>query len=211
MAWTDVSVALREGMPHWPGETAFMRTERPGAAVTSDLRLGSHTGTHVDAPRHFLAGGAGIDQAPPDALMGPALVVGHDGSAIEAADVAGWPLEPGGRVLVQSANTRRDWPRRPHDPAAVGFTAEAASRLAAAGQRLVGIDALSVAAAGHAAPVHERLLGAGCWILEGLDLAGVRPGPHELVCLPLRIAGGDGAPARALLRRLAGTASRPAR
>lgn len=203
MAWIDVSVPLREGMPHWPGETPFTRTESLRDSVTSELRLGSHAGTHVDAPRHFLPGDAGVDKAPVDLLCGSATVVEHHGPVIDEHDVDRWPLLEGGRVLVRTENTRRAWHARPYDPGAVGFTAEAATRLAAAGQRLVGIDALSVATRGHARPVHEVLLGSGCWILEGLDLSGVQPGPHELVCLPLRIVDGDGAPARAMVRRLA--------
>ena len=133
-----------------------------------------HTGTHIDAPRHYLADGATIDQMPPDAAIGPARVT------------AGLPLDcrPGERILVKGAI----------------LTLEAAQQLARCGVRLVGVDSLSVGpGGGEGDAIHRVLLAAGVWLLEGLDLGAVEPGDYELVSLPLRIASADGAPARAFL------------
>ncbi|HET6399061.1 MAG TPA: cyclase family protein [Candidatus Thermoplasmatota archaeon] len=199
-AWLDVSVPLREGIPHWPGETAYQCRVREADGVrTSELSLGTHTGTHVDAPLHFLPGAAGVDEAAPARLCGDAFVLRVLGPAVEAADIGRLPTGVR-RVLLRTRNSDRAWAEGPHLEDHVGLTAEAARALAARRPSLVGIDYLSVAAPGAARPVHEALLGAGAWVLEGLDLRGVPEGPCELLCLPLRIEGGDGAPARAFVR-----------
>lgn len=200
--WIDISVALTPGLLHWPGEPGFQRQElKPLPGRTSVFTMGSHSGTHVDAPSHFLDGAIGIDEAPLDALNGPAVVVEHGSEeAIAADDVQRWMVARGGRLLLKTANSRRDWSNQPFDDSHVGLTPEAARSLARQGVALVGIDYLSIAAPGHSEEVHRILLEAGIWILEGLDLASVMPGEHELCCLPLRITGGDGAPARTVLR-----------
>lgn len=177
--WIDVSMPVRNGMPRWPGDPEA-RIERV-ASIESDgcnltaLSMCAHTGTHLDAPLHYIPGGAAIDQMPPEVGLGAARVT------------AGVPdqCRPGERILIKGAV----------------LTLEAAERLARCGVRLVGVDALSVGPEGREGDaIHQVLLGAGVWLLEGLVLDAVEPGEYELLCLPLRLAGADGAPARALLR-----------
>jgi arylformamidase len=194
-SWIDVTMPLQPGIPHWPGNPTLeiVSQREPGGAAVSRVALGTHTGTHVDAPSHYLEDGATLDEVPFDGLIGRARVVAIDAGVIGVHEIEALACARGESDV-------------PFDEGYVGLTLDGARALAACGPRLVGIDYLSIAAFdADGAAVHRALLGAGVWILEGLRLAGVGPGDHDLVCLPLRIAGADGAPARALLRQLAPT------
>ncbi len=207
MRWLDISIPLREGMPLFPGDPPV--ETRPVASLAEGalcdltaLSFGLHSGTHLDAPRHFIPGAAGIESYAIETLCGPALVVdasrvkGH----IDAAAFQGLAIPPAvERILFKTTNSAL-WERPGFVEDFVALEASAAQRLAASGARLVGIDYLSIAPFHDTAPTHRILLAAGIAILEGLDLRAVAPGPYELICLPLRIEGVDGAPARAMLR-----------
>jgi arylformamidase len=207
MDWIDVSVPLRDGMVVYDGDPPA-HIERVSRIADGDmanltrLDMGAHTGTHVDAPVHFLPDGAGVDRLPLDVLIGPAVVADLTGLAgdVDAAALAGLDLPAGTeRLLLKTPNSRL-WARDAFSHEFAGVADDAARELVARGVRLVGIDYLSIAPSGDPAPSHRTLLGAGVVVVEGLDLRAVEPGSYELVCLPLRIAGADGAPARALLR-----------
>ena len=166
------------------------------------LDFGLHTGTHIDAPVHFIDGGPGAESLDLDALIGPALVVdatrllGHiDGPTLEALLVS----PQADRLLFKTPNSEL-WARDTFSTAFLGITGDGARWLARRGTRLVGVDYLSVAPFDDPVPTHVTLLAAGTIVLEGLDLRGVKPGAYEMVCLPLLIPGADGAPARVLLR-----------
>ena len=206
MTFIDITLPLREGMIVYEGDpdisiASALALERGDPANVSTLRLGSHTGTHMDAPRHFIDGAAGIDTLALDVLIGPALVVEVAAERlIEPADLAALPLDGHTRLIFKTRNSAL-WDRASFAREYVALSVEAARQLVDRGMRLLGIDYLSIeafGATGH--PVHKTLLGAGVVILEGLDLRRVTPGPYELYCLPLRIAGGDGSPCRAVLR-----------
>ena len=206
MTFIDITLPLREGMIVYEGDpdisiTAALAMERGDPANVSTLRLGSHTGTHMDAPRHFIDGASGIDTLALDVLIGPALVVEVDAPRlIEPSHLASLALDRHGRVIFKTRNSAL-WDRASFARDYVALSLEAATRLIERGVRLLGIDYLSIeafGAVGH--PVHKALLGAGIVILEGLDLRRVTPGVYDLYCLPLRIAGGDGSPCRAVLR-----------
>jgi len=203
----DISVAIHPRMHVWPGDPP-VRVDRVASLADGDscnlsrLELCAHTGTHIDAPLHFVRGGAPVDQLPLDAFVGPARVVRvADGAAIGEDDIQASAVREGERILFRTANSER-WAGPGFLTDFVAFTDEAARLLASLRPRLVGIDYLSVQPF-HAdtAGVHEALLGAEIVVLEGLNLAGVQPGEYELICTPLLIAGCEGAPARALLRR----------
>lgn len=207
--WIDVSLPVRDGMIVYDGDPE-VRIERVTDIARGDLanvsriELGSHTGTHVDAPRHFIDGAAGADELPPGALVGPALVA--DARAlpgdIDAAALATLELPARTeRVLLRTRNGDL-WDRAAFSHDFVGLAEDAARDLVAMGVRLVGIDYLSIAPSTDPAPTHRVLLEAGVVVVEGLDLRAAPPGPYELICLPLRLEGADGAPARALLRPL---------
>jgi arylformamidase len=203
--WLDVTVPIHPGMVVYEGDppvevTPALALERGDPSNVSRLVLGSHTGTHVDAPRHFLTGAAGVDRLPPEALLGPAEVVAAGPGPVTATALAALDLAGGARVIFRTGNSAF-WARPGFVRDYQALAPEAAEALVRAGVRLVGIDYLSVEAFGAAGfPVHRILLAAGVVILEGLDLSAVAPGRYELCCLPLRIRDGDGAPARALLR-----------
>jgi arylformamidase len=211
----DVSLPIGPDTPVWPGDPPIhlarsSRLEDGAPANVSELRLGSHSGTHVDAPVHFLPDGAGVDEWPLDRLTGPALVARIDGppQRIPAGILEGLEVPDGVERLLLDTGNR--WSRSGATGAdlaeqgrAVGLDEDAARWIVDRGIRLVGIDRLSIERSrdGVHFPVHTALLEAEVVILESLDLSDVEPGDYTLLCLPLRIAGCDGAPARVALRR----------
>jgi arylformamidase len=200
--WIDVSVPCRDGMVHWPGDppvriTQVMDLERGDPANLTAIAMSAHTGTHMDAPRHFLAQGAAIDHLPFDAVIGPARVIGiRSLRAITVAELERHAIRRGERLLFRTRNSARVWKTDDF----VHLTTDAAAYLGRRRVRTVGVDHLSVSSQDQAAATHRALLAAGVWIIEGLDLARARPGPYDLICLPLRLVGADGAPARAIVR-----------
>lgn len=207
--WIDISVPLYSGMPHWPDNPPVniervLDMEAGDACTVSTMSLGVHTGTHVDAPCHFLRDGVGVHLAPFDALIGPARVIAiADTRAITPGELRQHDLQRGERVLFQTRNSPRCWQRDDFVEDFVYISQAAARYLAQVGVRTVGVDYLSVGGYAEDGPeTHQALLSASIWIIEGLNLTGVRPGAYELICLPLKIADGDGAPARAVLRAL---------
>lgn len=208
MRWIDVSVAIRDGMVHWPDDPpvvveATLDTAEGAPANVSRIALGVHTATHMDAPRHFRPGATAIDELPFEAGVGPARVIAiRDPERITVAELEPHGITAGERILFRTANSPRAWRSAEFVEDAVHLTVEAARWLAAKQVRTIGIDYLSVGGftAGNGAAVHGPLLAAGVAIIEGLDLSDVPPGPCDLVCLPLKLAGGDGAPARAFVR-----------
>jgi arylformamidase len=203
----DVSLPLSDALPTYPGNPPFelapvKRIADGGSSNVSRLSMGTHTGTHVDAPRHFFDAGAPVDRLPLDVLIGPARVVAVDAEhGIEPRHLRPETLEGASRILFKTRNSSL-WRSREFTSAFVFLTEEAARVLVDARVRLVGIDYLSVEAFKKpGAPAHRTLLAANTVIIEGLDLSAVAPGDYELLCLPLRVAGSDGAPARVVLRR----------
>lgn len=196
--WIDISVPLRDGMVRWPGDPPVRirpvkRMARGDSSDLSLLSMGSHTGTHMDAPAHFLRGGWPIDRMPLSAVIGPARVIG---------------IRDPERILFKTRNSSRCWRTSRFQKKFVHLPAESARYLAARGVRAVGVDYLSVGGYRRdGAETHRALLRSGVWIIEGLDLSRARPGRYTLLCLPLKILRGDGAPARAVLAA-AGTGRR---
>jgi arylformamidase len=169
----------------------------------SRLSMGSHTGTHVDAPLHFIGSGKSLDQMPLDTMLGPARVIPiRDPRRIRCEELKQHRVRRGERILFRTRNSPRCWRESAFVKDFVSLSLEAAEMLAQRRVRMVGVDYLSVGGYRDedGVAVHEALLGAGIWIIEGLDLSQVPPGPCELICLPLKVLGGDGAPARAIVR-----------
>lgn len=203
----DVSVPLDSNVPTYPGNTPFsiepvMRTGRGERANVSSLHLSAHSGTHVDAPWHSLNDGARTESLPLEILVGPARVVElSTRKPITADDLAPHDLSGEARVLLKTPNSEL-WRSPEFHADFVGVAESAARHLVERGVKLVGVDYLSVEVF-HApgAPAHHILLGAGVVIIEGLNLSDVAAGVYEMFCLPLRIVGCDGAPARVVLRK----------
>lgn len=206
-AWRDVSLPIRPGMPVFAGDPIFAIELAASIAAgdvcnISRLDLGAHTGTHLDAPSHFIDGAASSETIPLSAGMGPAWVVDarHLTGTITAADIDALRVPAGEtRLLFRTPNSEL-WAEPAFSDRFIGLAEDAARRLVERGTELVGADYLSIAPFGNPGPTHRALLGAGVVILEGLDLRGVEPGPVDLLCLPLRLIGSDGVPARALVR-----------
>jgi arylformamidase len=205
--WIDISVPLRTGMVHWPGDPGVdirrvQDMDRGDGNNVSHLSMGAHTGTHMDAPLHFLPNGPAIDQIPLDATVGRARVIGIEHpETITADELRRYDIAEGERILFRTRNSERCWGSETFIQDFVSITEEAARYLADRPVRAVGIDYLSVGGFDADGPkIHRILLEAGIWIIEGLDLSAAPPGNYELVCLPLKITGADGAPARAILR-----------
>jgi arylformamidase len=205
----DITVPIENGMPVWPGDPP-VRLERVSAiadganANVSTLACGVHVGTHVDAPLHFLEGQGAVEAIPLEALIGRAYVADLrraeviDAAALEAARIP--PRVQ--RILFRTRNSEF-WKRheRTFQTDFVAIDRSGAEWLVGRRVRLVGVDYLSVAPYGNSRPTHEVLLGAGVVVLEGVNLHGVPPGAYTLYCLPIKLAGSDGAPARAVLAR----------
>jgi arylformamidase len=207
--WIDVSMTLKTGMVTWPGDppariSQVLSLERGDPCTVSLLEISAHVGTHMDAPAHFVLGGMGIDSMPPDAAIGRARIVAiEDRESITVAELAPHRIRPGERILFKTHNSDHPWQNGAFAEDFVYLSAAAAEYLVERQARLVGIDYLSVGGL-HADGVatHQALLSAGIWVIEGLYLREVPAGPVDLICLPLKIAGGDGAPARALVRQV---------
>jgi arylformamidase len=204
----DISLTISPDLPVWPGDPPIrlervQRMEEGANANVTHASLGVHVGTHVDAPYHFLGGDADtVDRLPLDALIGPALVVSLPEVRRITADVLEQIDLPAGvsRLLFKTRNSTL-WARgeASFQEDFVALSADAAKWLVARNVQLVGVDYLSVAPFHESVPTHRILLSAGVIIVEGLDLSGVEPGDYTLCCLPLKIKGSDGAPARAVL------------
>jgi arylformamidase len=207
--WIDVSVPVRPGMVHWPGDPQvklerMMSIGNGEQANVTRIDMSAHTGTHMDAPLHFFDEDPGMEALPLDIAIGPARVVGIEGKEpIDRGQLEGLEVRSGERILFRTTNSDRRWWERDFDPAFVHVSLEAAELLGEAGVALVGVDYLSVGGyESDGAETHRALLGAGVWIVEGLELSKVEPGDYELICVPVKLVGSDGAPARALVRRL---------
>jgi arylformamidase len=206
--WTDISIPLQPGIPIFEGDPSF-HLERAfsiagGAACNvSRVDMGVHSGTHLDAPLHFIDGAPGSDGIPLAAGMGPAWVVDAlalAGAAISATDLASLDIPAGETRLLFKTRNSALWSEPGFQASFIGLDESAAKELVSRGVRFVGIDYLSIGPFGNAVETHRALLGAGIAILEGADLRRVDPGPIELLCLPIRLIGSDGVPARVLVR-----------
>jgi arylformamidase len=205
--WLDVSVPLATGIPSFPGNPEFelqpvKRIADGASSNVSRLVMGTHTGTHIDAPRHFFDDGAGVDAVAIELLFGRARVVeiGRRGG-IGAADLEAAGLREDLRVLLKTSNSAL-WNGTAFRDNYTHLTDAGARYLVEQGVKVIGIDYLSIEQFKKpGGPAHRVLLSQGVVIIEGLNLADVEPGMYELYCLPLRIAGADGAPARVVLKR----------
>jgi arylformamidase len=207
MKLIDVTVPLDATLPTYPNNTPFSlepvkRLARGDSSNVSALHMSAHCGTHVDAPRHFFDSGPGTEALALDLLMGRVRVIQVTSrTGITAEDLAGEDFSEDVRILIKTRNSLF-WGASEFRTDYVGVTESGARHLVAHGIKLVGVDYLSVEQfKTPGAPAHHVLLGAGTIVIEGLNLRDVEPGIYDLCCLPLRIVGSDGAPARVVLRQ----------
>ena len=204
----DVSIPMSPEMPLYPGDPPFtlefVRTIAEGAAANNSFwTLGAHTGTHIDAPLHFIDGAPGVDSIAPDVLVGPCVLVDVGDAplitrrVLEPLDLAGRP-----RILLRTTNSA--WIASRFEERFVAFSGDGAEYLAELGPVLIGIDAPSLdprGATGH--PAHKAILGSRTirGAIEWLSLGGLDPGEYTLFCGPLRVPAAEAAPCRVLLTR----------
>jgi len=206
--WMDISVPLYTGMVHWPGDPEFesgLASSMAAGKVCNLTRFSTsaHIGTHMDAPRHFISDGITMEKMPLDAVIGPCRVVEiRHRVALTPEELKPLKLRPGERVLFKTRNSRRSWKSAEFDKDFIYISKEAAQHIVDCGLITVGVDYLSVGGFyKDGVETHNILLGACVWIIEGLNLAKIHPGKYDLICLPIKMAGSDGAPARAVLRK----------
>ena len=205
--WIDISVTIKPGMAHWPDNPEIrvdrmLDMERGDICNVSSLAFGSHTGTHMDAPLHFIRNGRSLDKMPLEATIGPCRVIEiRDKESVKVAEIENQRIQRGERILFKTRNSKVAWSTDNFYEDFVYISKEAAAFLARKKVVTVGIDYLSVGGfRKDGVETHHALLGAGIWVIEGLNLAKIKPGKYELNCLPLKVLNSDGAPARALLR-----------
>jgi len=204
----DISLTIQPGMVVWPGDpkVELYRKEKieDGAnANVSYMGISVHTGTHVDAPYHFLNDGSAVDVMPLEVLVGPVLVVELPDSVkqIDAEIINSLSFnEPIERILFKTRNSKF-WSQDAGEfhPDFVAINADGAQALIDHGIKLTGIDYLSIAPYKNSRPTHEIILKAGMVVIEGVDLSKVQPGNYTLVCMPLKLKDTDGSPARVIL------------
>ena len=209
-SWIDVTATLDSATtPVYAGDPpmhfTFVKDMRKGDPLTlSSYTLGAHSGTHVDAPMHFVVNGASIDQVPLDRLIGRARVIEipDNVQAIDAAELARDDWRGAQRILFRTRSSSGGWMSSPTFHRDFAYIApDAAQLMADAGVQLVGVDYLSAEQFGAPAPrAHQILLGKGIPIVEGLSLGPVRAGDYDLIVLPMKVGGHEAAPARAVLR-----------
>jgi arylformamidase len=211
----DVTLPIHSGMPVYEGDPEvsiqkWLSLDGGGAANVSLLQMGSHTGTHVDAPLHFRSAAPGVDRLPLDVLIGPARVYALAAADhIDAISLQGMDFGACPRVLFKTRNSAR-WHEERSATDFVALAGDGARFLVEAGIQLIGLDGPSADPFSSTDfPAHHTLLNAGVVIVEGLDLSAVPPGDYDLLCLPLKIRGGDGAPARVVLRERASSLPPP--
>lgn len=204
----DISVTLSTQLPTWPGDPKivierFSKMEEGAKANVSRLEMCVHAGTHIDAPYHFIADGGAVDSLPLDRFIGPALVVKlpDEVTKISRSVLEKLALPADCRRLLFKTSNSAGWARRESEFHSdyVALTNDGAVYLVARGIQVVGIDYLAISAFDQISATHRTLLGAGLVVIEGLDLSGVEAGTYTLVCLPLKLSGAEGAPARVVL------------
>jgi len=206
MKLIDVTVPLDARVPVYPGNTPFTleaikRIARGDSSNVSTLHMSAHSGTHVDAPRHFFDAGPAAEALSLELLLGRARVIEIASRAgVGPDELAQHDLSQDVRLLIKTHNSRL-WASPRFHPDYIGVTEEGAHYLVDRGVKVIGVDYLSVEQFKNpGAPAHHVLLGAGAIVIEGLNLRDVQPGEYEMFCLPLRVVGADGAPARVVLR-----------
>ncbi len=207
--WIDISVPLSNGMAYWPTDPE-VQIKRIHDMKDGDqdnlthISMCAHSGTHMDAPCHFRKSAKTIDKMPLTAAIGKARVIEiTDKEFITVEEIRPYRIRKGERILFKTKNSRSRWDNKPFMKKFVHLSTEAATFLVERGVQTIGIDYLSIGGYnGNVIEVHNTILKAGIWVIEGINLYKILPGNYELICLPIKISGADGAPSRALIRQI---------
>ena len=204
----DISVPITDNMLNWLGD-APVKVYKSASYQSGDefsvtrLEMGAHTGTHIDAPHHFLEKGSTIEKLNVNKLIGKCKVIEiKNRHMIDAECLKKYKIEENDRIIIKTDNSNYLWYKKEFQKDFVSLTPDAADYLANKKIIMVGIDYLSIGAYEGGEETHRILMGADIWIMEGAYLNDVAPGEYRLICLPLKIVGSDGAPARAVLETI---------
>lgn len=207
--WIDISVTLNNKLVHWPQDPAFSIKKHKSIKAGDDANIsvintGVHSGTHVDAPNHFLENKKGADSMPFSAMLGTVKIIEiKDNVSVKVEELKQHKILKGDRIIFKTINSNSIWEEEKFKSDFVYVSAEAAKFLAAKKIKTIGIDYLSVGGyKKDGRQTHIILLNSGIWIIEGLKLHGVKPGRYFMACLPLKIHDSDGAPARIIIRKI---------
>lgn len=211
--WTDVTYPIFENMTGWPGQPATQLDTLScihcgDTAKVSVLHMSVHSGSHMDAPNHFMAEGIDISRSPFEVGLGQVRIANINCSAevrpedLQAYEARTRPLESGERLILRTPNSDKGlWLQKPFDEDYHGIGPAAAKYIVNRQLQLIGVDYLSVGPFHEGNPqTHRTLLGAKVWIIEGVDLRRVEEGDYEMICLPLKIVGSDASPIRILIK-----------
>lgn len=203
--WLDISLPLHNSMVNWPDDPPFniervQDLDKGDSYNLSKISMSAHSGTHIDAPLHFLKKGISVGEMSLDITNGPVRVLDLLKDTIEVADIESFHIVKDERILFKTKNSSF-WTSDRFMEKYAYLSEETAKYLAKIGVKMVGTDYLSIGGYHNdGAETHRILLEAGIWIIEGLDLSGVTPGEYDLICLPLRLVNGEGSPVRAVLK-----------
>ncbi|MGK7390406.1 MAG: cyclase family protein [Candidatus Cyclobacteriaceae bacterium M2_1C_046] len=212
--WKDITYPITNQMPPYPGQPEVKITklctigEEGAVSNVTLINTSVHTGTHMDAPLHFIADGADITDMPLETGMGEGKIIEiEDPEAIYPEEIKRFegkygPVNEGERVFFKTINSSRNWTKEEFDEGYIYLSKEAAEYLVEKKIAMVGIDYLSISKGDINREVHQVLLGNNCWIIEGLDLRNVDEGLYDIICLPIKIQNSDGAPSRVVVKAL---------
>lgn len=204
----DVSLPVSESLLTWPTDPEykiykFASFERGNPCNASEVSMSVHTGTHLDAPAHFIRDGKTIEAWRPEITIGPCRVIAIEHpEEITEEEIKSKEIQPGERIIFKTKNSNTSWWEKPFDPKFVNVSPAAAAYLAGIKPLCIGIDYLSVGGPETGVLTHQHLLGAGIWLLESLNLQAIEPGKYDLIFMPVNLAGSDGAPGRALMKKV---------
>jgi arylformamidase len=205
--WIDVSLPVNDTLLTWPTDPEyriykFASFERGNPCDASEVSMSVHTGTHIDAPAHFIKGGTTIEGWKPEITIGKCRVVMIENEyEITEEEVREKKIQMGERIIFKTHNSDSNWWEKPFNPKFINVSPGAASYLAEVKPLCIGIDYLSVGGPETGVLTHQYLLGANIWLVESLNLTKIKPGEYEMIFMPVNLTGSDGAPGRALLRQ----------
>lgn len=206
--YIDITMPVHDSMTTWPGQphvsvSRFQDIHKGDESNITVFSMSVHSGTHVDAPKHYFRKGMDISHLPLEAVLGPAKVIEiHDEYVIRPEELEQHNICAGDRILFKTRNSDCEWTTKTFKKDYVHLTTEGAQYLAQKNIRSVGADYICIGGRNNQKIVHSTLIEANIWIIEGLWMCEANEGVYELICLPLKIIGADGAPARAVLKRI---------
>lgn len=208
MTWIDVSLPVTEKILSWPSDPVYRKNkfasfDKGKPCDASEVSMSVHTGTHIDAPAHFILNGNTISSWTPEITIGKCRVLVIENSKeVTEEELVKYSIQKGERVIFKTRNSNGTWWEKPFNPDFVCISPKAAAYLASVKPLCIGIDYLSIGSPTTGVEAHQHLLGAGIWLVESLDLSKIDAGNYEFIFMPVNLADSEGAPGRALMKKI---------